>query len=107
MLKVEVAGEVEHTAADGHGPVSALDKAMRKALLTFYPEISKIHLVDYKVRVLGEGDGTSAKVRVLIESSDGESTWSTVGVSENIIQASLQALSDSINYQLYKTHQGE
>ncbi|MCK5087855.1 MAG: citramalate synthase [Melioribacteraceae bacterium] len=107
VLKVEVGGEVEHTAADGHGPVSALDKAMRKALLTFYPEISKIHLVDYKVRVLGEGDGTSAKVRVLIESSDGESTWSTVGVSENIIQASLQALSDSINYQLYKTNQGE
>lgn len=102
VLKVEVDGEVEHTAADGQGPVNALDKALRKALTRFYPELDEIYLIDYKVRVLGEGDGTSAKVRVLIESGDHHNEWSTVGVSENIIQASLQALSDSINYKLFK-----
>ncbi len=104
VLKVQVDEKVEHTAADGDGPVNALDRALRKALVTFYPEISKIHLIDYKVRVLGDSDGTAAKVRVLIESSDGEATWSTVGVSENIIRASLQALSDSLNYKLYQWH---
>lgn len=102
VLKVEVDGVEEHTAADGHGPVNALDRALRKALSTFYPEIAKIHLIDYKVRVLGDSDGTAAKVRVLIESSDGDQTWSTVGVSENIIKASLQAITDSINYKLFK-----
>lgn len=102
VLKAEVDGVVEHTAADGHGPVNALDNALRKCLTRFYPEIAKIHLVDYKVRVLGESDGTAAKVRVLIESSDGENTWSTVGVSENIIMASLVAILDSIRYKLYK-----
>lgn len=105
VLKVEVGGEVEHTAADGQGPVNALDKALRKALIRFYPELENIYLIDYKVRVLGEGDGTSAKVRVLIESGDHNNEWSTVGVSENIIQASLQALSDSINYKLFKQKQ--
>jgi 2-isopropylmalate synthase len=103
VLKVQVDGELEHTAADGNGPVNALDSALRKALMRFYPEIANIKLIDYKVRVLGEKDGTQAKVRVLIESSDGENTWSTVGVSPNIIEASLQALSDSINYSLFKT----
>ncbi len=102
ILKVEMDGEVEHTAADGHGPVNALDNALRKAITRFYPEVAKIHLIDYKVRVLGESDGTAAKVRVLIESSDGESTWSTVGVSENIIKASFVAILDSIRYRLYK-----
>jgi 2-isopropylmalate synthase len=102
VLKVEVDGEIEHTASDGDGPVNALDKALRKALLRFYPEISLIKLVDYKVRVLDEKEGTYAKVRVMIESSDGSETWSTVGVSGNIIEASFQALSDSINYKLYK-----
>ncbi len=101
VLKVKVGDEVEHTAADGCGPVHALDNALRKALLRFYPEISNIKLVDYKVRVLDEKDGTEAKVRVMIESSDGEKTWSTVGVSENIIEASFKALSDSINYKLF------
>ena len=103
VLKVQVDGELEHTAADGNGPVNALDSALRKALLRFYPEIADIKLIDYKVRVLGEKDGTQAKVRVLIESSNGENTWSTVGVSPNIIEASLMALSDSINYSLFKT----
>lgn len=102
VLKVKVGDEIEHTAADGNGPVNALDKALRKALLRFYPEIKDIHLVDYKVRVLGDKSGTGAKVRVLVESGDGETTWSTVGVSHDIIEASLQALGDSINYKIYK-----
>ncbi len=102
VLKIEVNGEIEHTAAEGHGPVNALDNALRKALQRFYPEIAAIKLVDYKVRVLDEQDGTTAKVRVLISSSDGVDTWTTVGVSENIIEASWQAMCDSINYRLFK-----
>lgn len=102
VLKVEVDDEIEHTASDGNGPVNALDNALKKALLRFYPEISNIHLVDYKVRVLGEKNGTKAKVRVLVESSDGEDTWATVGLSHNIIKASQQALSDALNYWIYK-----
>ena len=101
VLKVKVGEEIEHIAADGDGPVNALDKALRKALLHFYPEIKSIKLVDYKVRVLEEKRGTSAKVRVLIESSNGRSTWGTVGVSTNIIEASLHALEDSMNYHLF------
>ena len=101
VLKVKVGDEEEHTAADGQGPVNALDNALRKALLRFFPEIATIRLIDYKVRVLGDENGTGAKVRVLVESSDGEDTWSTVGVSYNIIKASLQALNDSINYKIY------
>jgi 2-isopropylmalate synthase len=103
VVKIEVGGEVEHTAASGDGPVNALDNALRKALIRFYPEISIIKLIDYKVRVLNEKQGTSAKVRVLIETSDGNETWSTVGVSENIIEASWQALCDSMNYKLFKS----
>lgn len=103
VLKIEVNGEVEHTAAEGDGPVNALDNALRKALLRFYPEIAEVKLVDYKVRVLDEKEATAAKVRVLIESSDGETTWSTVGVSTNIIEASWQALCDGMNYKLYKS----
>ena len=86
-------------------PVNALDRALRKVLRGFYPAIRNIRLVDYKVRVLEEKKGTSAKVRVLIETSDGHSTWSTVGVSTNIIDASLQALNDSINYYLFNTQE--
>jgi len=102
MLKIKVNDEIEHTAAEGDGPVNALDNALRKALTRFYPEIAVIKLIDYKVRVLDEKQGTSAKVRVLIETSDGQTTWSTVGVSTNIIEASWQALSDSVNYKLFK-----
>ncbi len=107
VLKVGVDGEIEHTASDGDGPVNALDNALRKALLRFYPEISLIKLVDYKVRVLDEREGTGAKVRVMIQSSDGSESWSTVGVSENIIEASFQALKDSINYKLFKYHKSK
>lgn len=103
MLKVAVNGDIEHTAADGVGPVNALNKALQKALVRFYPALKNVHLTDYKVRVLNGRDGTSAGVRVLIESSDGEQSWSTVGVSENIIEASWQALVDSLNYKLMKS----
>lgn len=101
MLRVD--GHDEHTAASGNGPINALDNALRKALLRFYPELSEVSLIDYKVRVLTAGKGTAARVRVLIESGDGKSKWGTVGVSENIIQASYRALVDSIEYKLLKT----
>lgn len=94
-------GQVEHTAATGNGPVNALDNAMRKALTKFYPEIDEIRLLDYKVRVL-DGAGTNAQVRVLVESGDGRDRWGTVGVSRNVIEASWQALCDSVDYKLYK-----
>jgi 2-isopropylmalate synthase len=99
-IKVVVDGEHEHTAAEGDGPVHALDNALRKALLPFYPALRDIRLTDYKVRVLNAEDGTAAKVRVLIESADEDGRWSTVGVSENILEASWQALVDSIEYGL-------
>lgn len=99
-MMVEVGGQVEHTAATGNGPVNALDHALRKALEKFYPALSQVKLLDYKVRVLTASDGTGSKVRVLIESGDGEKHWGTVGVSENIIEASWQALVDSIEYKL-------
>jgi len=101
-IMVQVGGQVEHTAAEGNGPVNALDNALRKALEKFYPELSTVRLLDYKVRVLTAQEGTGASTRVLIESSDGESKWGTVGVSENIIEASWQALVDSIDYKLLK-----
>ncbi len=101
-IMVRVGGQVEHTAALGNGPVNALDNALRKALEKFYPELKEVKLLDYKVRILSTKDGTAAQTRVLIESGDGESTWGTVGVSENIIQASWQALVDSIDYKLLK-----
>jgi 2-isopropylmalate synthase len=104
VIKIEVNNEIEHTAADGNGPVNALDHALRKALTRFYPEIKVIKLLDYKVRVLNEKQGTAAKVRVMITSGDLDETWTTVGVSENIIDASIQALNDSFNYKLYKMH---
>ncbi len=99
-VKVEVAGKVVHTAADGDGPVHALDRALRKALQEFYPALERIHLVDYKVRVLEGRDGTASLVRVLIESKDDADSWSTVGVSANILEASWQALVDSLSYGL-------
>ena len=99
---VRVGDQVEHTASEGNGPVNALDNALRKALEKFYPELSTVRLLDYKVRVLTAQEGTGANTRVLIESSDGESKWGTVGVSENIIEASWQALVDSIDYKLLK-----
>ena len=102
VLKICVDGKLEHTAADGHGPVDALDKALRKALEEFYPSLRQLKLVDYKVRVLNSEEGTAAKVRVFIESADDEAGWGTVGVSENIIEASWQALVDSISYKLMK-----
>lgn len=101
-IMVEVGGKSEHTAAIGNGPVNALDNALRKALEKFYPQIKETSLIDYKVRVLDSGKGTASKVRVLIESGDKKDRWGTVGVSENIIEASWQALVDSINYKLYK-----
>ena len=99
---VDREGRTVHTAADGDGPVNALDNALRKALEQFYPVLKEIHLVDYKVRVLDTKAGTGAKVRVLLEASDGKDIWGTVGVSENIIQASWDALTDSMEYKLYK-----
>lgn len=101
-IMVKVGGHVEHTAATGHGPVSAIDNALRKALEKFYPALKEVKLHDYKVRVLTAGKGTSAKVRVLVESGDEEKRWGTVGVSENIIEASWQALVDSIEYKLLR-----
>ncbi len=100
VIKMSVGDQVVHTAAEGNGPVNALDNALRKALDRFYPDIAKMHLTDYKVRVLDEKDGTGAQVRVLIETSNGKKTWGTVGVSENIIDASWDALVDSIAYGL-------
>lgn len=102
IIKVKVKGTKEHTASEGDGPVNALDNALRKALKDFYPTLSKMRLSDFKVRVLEEKAGTAAAVRVLIQSQDGKDTWSTVGVSENIIEASWQALVDSIEYKLLK-----
>jgi 2-isopropylmalate synthase len=101
-IMVRVGDQVEHTAAVGNGPVNALDNAIRKALEKFYPELKEVKLLDYKVRILSTKDGTAAQTRVLIESGDKESKWGTVGVSENIIQASWQALVDSIDYKLLK-----
>ena len=102
MVKVRVGDEVIHTAAEGNGPVNALDQALRKALLQFYPSLAQVRLVDYKVRILEESVGTSAQVRVLIESSDGVNEWRTVGSSTNIIEASWLALADGLEYWLLK-----
>jgi 2-isopropylmalate synthase len=99
-VRVRVKGILEHTAASGNGPVNALDHALRKALEEFYPNLKTMRLLDYKVRILDESKGTAAKTRVLITSGDGVETWGTVGVAENIIEASWQALVDSIEYKL-------
>jgi 2-isopropylmalate synthase len=102
VVKVRVGDEVMHTAAEGNGPVNALDQALRKALLRFYPSLAQVRLVDYKVRILEESVGTGSQVRVLIESSDGVGEWRTVGGSTNIIEASWLALADSLEYWLLK-----
>ena len=101
-IMVEVDGVLEHAAAMGNGPVNALDMALRKALTKFYPSLKEVELLDYKVRVLSSGEGTAASVRVLIESGDKKEQWGTVGVSHNVIEASWQAVVDSIDYKLYK-----
>jgi 2-isopropylmalate synthase len=101
-VKVAVDGEELHTAADGNGPVNALDAALRKALGAFYPQLDAVHLVDYKVRILDGDSATAARTRVLIESSSENAAWSTVGSDTNIIAASFQALADSLEYALWK-----
>ena len=107
IIKVKVDGTNEITAAEGDGPVHALDRALRKVLDKFYPELSNVHLTDYKVRVINGRDATAATVRVLIQSTDGDSVWTTVGVSTDIIEASWIALVDSIEYKLLKLEEAK
>ena len=102
IVKVEVDGEIYHTVGEGDGPVNAMDRALRKALEAVFPSLKAVHLEDYKVRVMSSSDGTAARVRVLIESSDGHDVWGTVGVSENIIEASWIALADSLHVKLMR-----
>jgi len=101
-VKVEVDGELLHTAADGNGPVNALDAALRKALRAFYPVLDQVHLYDYKVRIIDSGAATGAKTRVTIEATDGSAEWSTMGSDTNIIAASATALGDSLEYAIWK-----
>ncbi|MBI5296503.1 MAG: citramalate synthase [Chloroflexi bacterium] len=104
MVKVRVQGELLHTAAEGNGPVNALDNALRKALMGYYPQIANFHLSDYKVRILDSDHGTEAITRVLIDTRNSTSRWSTVGASANIIEASWRALADSVEYGLMVAH---
>jgi len=106
MVRLRVGDQVMHTAGDGDGPVHALDRAIRKALLPYYPELSEVHLVDYKVRIIDAHMGTAARPRVLIESARGEERWITVGCSENILEASWQALWDSLELPLLRQRAG-
>jgi 2-isopropylmalate synthase len=99
-IKVTVEGQDILAAAEGNGPVAALDTALRKALLNFYPEMASFYLADYKVRIIDSGAGTAAKTRVLVESSNGTLRWSTLGVSTNIIEASYQAVTEGLEYGL-------
>jgi 2-isopropylmalate synthase len=101
-IKIKVDGADEITAAEGDGPVSALDNALRKALGKFYPDLDSMRLVDFKVRVIDGREGTAARVRVFIESRDQDEIWSTIGVSEDVIEASWQALADSFQFKLAK-----
>jgi 2-isopropylmalate synthase len=103
MVKVRVKGEVLHTAAEGNGPVNALDLALRKALVPTYPQLGLFQLADYKVRILDSENGTEAVTRVLIDTQNGTKRWSTVGASANIIEASWLALVDSVEYGLLMT----
>ena len=107
VVKINVGGQSEINAAEGDGPVNALDKALRKALEVFYPKISEVRLTDFKVRVIDSKSATASKVRVLIESSDGLDIWTNVGVSTDIIEASLIALIDSIEYKLLNDEERE
>jgi 2-isopropylmalate synthase len=102
-VKVRVGSDRAHTVADGDGPVNALDAALRSALVTFYPQLEAVRLTDYKVRIIDSASGTAATTRVLIQSTDGASEWGTIGVNENIIEASLQALVDSLECALIKS----
>ena len=104
MVKVRVQGELLHTAAEGNGPVNALDNALRKALLSYYPQLADFHLSDYKVRILDSDHGTEAITRVLIDTRNNTGRWSTVGASTNIIEASWRALADSVEYGLMVAH---
>lgn len=104
-VKIRVNDEIEHTVAEGDGPVNALDGALRRALTRFYPQIADVVLTDYRVRILDPEEHTAAKTRVLIESSDGKESWSTVGVSENLIEASWEALVDSVEYKMFLEEQ--
>ena len=101
-VKLRVGDKTEHIVGEGDGPVNALDAALRKSLVNFFPSIKEVHLIDYKVRVVNAKAGTAARVRVIIESRDKNSIWGTVGVSENIIEASWQALVDSVEFKLQK-----
>jgi 2-isopropylmalate synthase len=101
-LRIDGEGPIRHEVAEGDGPVNALDTALRKALMETYPNLESMHLVDYKVRVINSAEGTAARVRVVIESADQHDVWSTVGVSENIIEASWLALVDAVEYKLFK-----
>jgi 2-isopropylmalate synthase len=101
-VKVQVGDESEHRVAEGDGPVNALDAALRAALVRYYRQLKGVQLTDYKVRIIDSTSGTAARTRVLIESSDGVSEWGTVGVNDNIVEASLQALVDSLEYALVK-----
>jgi 2-isopropylmalate synthase len=98
IVKISVNGEEEHTVAEGDGPVNALDSALRKALSRFYPFISEVNLLDYKVRIIDGSQGTGARTRVLIVSGAGNSQWGTVGVSNNLIEASWEALVESLEF---------
>ncbi len=102
IVKLKVGDDVEHRVAEGDGPVNALDNALRLALAKFYPLVAKVTLTDYHVRIIDPKEATAAKTRVIIESTDGEDTWGTVGVSENIIEASWEALVDSVEFKLFK-----
>ena len=106
-IKIHVGDERFVATGEGNGPVNALDVALRLAIRRFYPQIDELHLTDYKVRVIDESTGTSAVTRVLIETSDGHETWGTVGVSENIIEASWDALVDAVTYGLLRWNKDE
>ncbi|MDP6717584.1 MAG: alpha-isopropylmalate synthase regulatory domain-containing protein, partial [Pirellulaceae bacterium] len=101
-VKLRIADNVRHEVAEGDGPVNALDAALRKALNGKFPSLRAMHLVDYKVRVVNSEAGTAARIRVIIESADEHDVWGTIGVSENIIEASWLALIDAIEYKLHK-----
>jgi 2-isopropylmalate synthase len=102
-VRIEVQGTSEYMVAEGDGPVNALDAALRKALRPFYPELDGIQLADYKVRIINGQEGTAARTRVLVTSTDGHATWGTVGVSDNIIEASWLALVEGLEYPISRT----
>jgi 2-isopropylmalate synthase len=102
VVKVRVGDQSEHRVAEGDGPVNALDAALRSALGRYYRQLHDVHLTDYKVRIIDSTKGTAARTRVLIASSDGRSEWGTVGVDDNIVEASLKALVDSLEYALVR-----